>query len=97
MLQPTYYIYFLMNAYHSVLYVGVTNDLARRISEHKQHLIPGFTKKYNVDNLVYCESFSDINQAIQREKELKGWRRSKKLELIKSINSDLRDLSKEWE
>lgn len=96
MQKRNYYIYLLMNQHHNVLYIGVTNDLARRVSEHKQKLVKGFTKKYNVDQLVYYETFSQITDAIHREKELKGWRRSKKLNLIKSINPFLKDLSTEW-
>ncbi|OGH91856.1 MAG: endonuclease [Candidatus Magasanikbacteria bacterium RIFOXYD2_FULL_39_9] len=78
------------------LYVGVTNDLTRRISEHKQNLIEGFTKKYKCHKLVYYENYSDIKQAIAREKEIKGWLRKKKEQLIKNINPGWKDLSVEW-
>ena len=96
--MPTsnYCVYILTNTFHSVIYIGVTNDLTRRISEHKQKIVKGFTKKYNIDTLVYYENFSDINFAIKREKELKGWTRAKKFVLIKSINPELEDLSKDW-
>jgi putative endonuclease len=97
MSQVNYYVYILTNSRNTVLYIGVTNDLARRISEHKLKLIKGFTSKYNVDKLVYYETFSDPNQAIHREKELKGWLRSKKISLINSINLGFKDLSLEWE
>ena len=77
-------------------YVGVTNDLERRASEHKSGLIPGFTQKYNCKKLVYYESFSDIEQAIAREKQLKGWVRKKKDALIDSMNPEWKDLAAEW-
>ena len=76
-----------MNKHNTVIYIGVTNDLARRISEHKQKLIKGFTEKYNLDKLVYYEHFTQIKDAISREKCLKGWRRERKIELIKKVNS----------
>ena len=90
-----YYTYILTNKGHSVLYIGVTNHLERRIYEHKNHLIPGFTDRYNVDRLVYFETASDIKVAIEREKELKGWTRKKKEELIFSQNPQWKDLSLE--
>lgn len=79
-----------------VLYIGITNDLQRRVSEHKQKLVEGFTKKYNCTNLVYCEDFSDVNQAIAREKYLKGKIRKFKEELINKVNPSWKDLSDEW-
>jgi putative endonuclease len=97
MSQENYYVYILTNSRNTVLYIGVTNDLARRISEHKLKLIKGFTSKYNVDKLVYYETFSDPSQVIHREKELKGWLRSKKILLINSINPSFKDLSLGWE
>ena len=75
------------------LYIGVTNDIARRVNEHKSKLNPGFTARYNIMKLVYVESFSDIRDAIGREKQLKGWRRGKKLKLIESMNPEWRDLA----
>lgn len=78
------------------LYIGVTNDLSRRASEHKQELIQGFTKKYHCTRLIYYENYTDINQAISREKIIKGWSRDKKEELIKTINPLWNDLSVEW-
>lgn len=77
-------------------YTGVTNDLVRRIYEHKHKLIPGFTSKYNITRLVFFEATSDIREAVQREKQLKGWLRTKKIELIQSINPEWKDLSIEW-
>jgi putative endonuclease len=71
-MNPDYYIYLLTNKYSTVLYTGVTNDLGRRVDEHKSKLHEGFTKKYNVDRLVYYEVYSDINDAIDREKKLKN-------------------------
>ena len=78
------------------MYVGVTNDLERRIYEHKQKLVEGFTEKYNVKKLVYFEETEDINAAIAREKEIKKWRREKKNNLVNGLNPDWRDLSLEW-
>ena len=79
---------------NSTLYIGVTNDIERRVTEHKSGSIPGFSKKYNCCKLVYYEEYSDINQAIEREKKLKKWRREKKEWLIKTLNPDLMDLGK---
>ncbi len=76
-----------------VLYTGVTNDLNRRIGEHKDGLIPGFTKKYRVHVLVYYESTTDVRAAIAREKQIKRWRREKKVRLIESLNPEWKDLS----
>jgi len=78
------------------IYTGVTNDLTRRVYEHKNKLIPGFTKNYNIDILVYYETTSDVFSAIAREKQLKGWLRSKKVSLIESVNPDWKDLSKDF-
>ncbi len=78
-------------------YIGVTGDLEGRIWEHKEKIYPNsFTAKYNISKLVYIEEYSSINQAIEREKELKGWNRNKKLELIKEENPRLKDLYVEW-
>ncbi len=78
------------------LYIGVTNDLQRRVYEHKNKLLEGFTKKYNLTKLVYYEIRNDISDAITREKQLKGWLRSKKIVLIESVNKNWIDLSEEW-
>jgi putative endonuclease len=88
-----YYIYIITNKYHSVFYIGVTNNLKRRVYEHKNKLIEGFSKKYNLTKLIYFEYFNDINSAIRREKQLKNWHRDWKLNLVKSVNPNLNDLS----
>ena len=90
-----YYVYILTNPYHTVLYVGVTNNLVRRVSEHKAGAVEGFTKKYNVSKLVYFEVSPDIAQAIEREKQLKAGSRAKKLALIEEMNPAWRDLLEE--
>ena len=87
-----FYVYILTNAYGNVMYIGVTNDLVRRISEHKSGRIEGFTKRYNVHKLVYYEYYGDINAAIAREKQLKGWTRAKKNALVQSENPCWREL-----
>ena len=78
------------------LYIGVTNDLQRRIYEHKNKLVEGFTKRYNITKLVYYETTNSIESAIKREKQLKNWKRAWKIELIESMNKDCDDLSEEW-
>ena len=83
-----YYVYILTNSYKTVLYTGVTNDLARRCFEHKQKLIKGFTQKYNTDILVYFEEFDLIETAIAREKQIKGYSRLKKTALIEAFNKE---------
>ncbi|MBP6882061.1 MAG: GIY-YIG nuclease family protein [Candidatus Levybacteria bacterium] len=90
-----YFVYILSNATNTVLYIGVTNNLERRVYEHKNELIDGFTKKYNLKKLVYFEETSDITSAIAREKQLKNWRREWKLNLIKNLNPGLLDLDAE--
>lgn len=79
------------------MYIGVTNNMQRRLFEHKNKLIDGFSKKYNLNKLVYFELFFDINQAIRREKEIKKWRREKKNNLVKLLNPEWKDLSDEFE
>ena len=91
-----YYVYILANWNDSVLYIGVTNDLARRLYEHRNHLADGFTKKYNVNKLVYFEHTCDIRSAIEREKQLKGWTHAKKNALISTTNPDWHDLPADW-
>ena len=89
-----YYVYILTNSHRTVLYTGVTNDLARRMYEHKNHLDKGsFTARYNVDKLVYYEVASGIEAAIEREKQIKGWNRRHKNKLIESKNVNWIDLS----
>ena len=92
----TYYIYIMSNPNNTTLYIGVTNDIERRVQEHKSGQIPGFTQKYNCCKLVYYEKYSYIDQAIEREKKLKKWRREKKDWLIRTINPDLKDLFEEF-
>mgnify|MGYP003538148478 FL=1 len=91
-----YWVYTMGNKYMSVIYTGVTNDIVRRIWEHKYGNIRGFTFKYRCSQLLYFEEFRDVNQAIAREKHIKGWRRDKKLELITSLNPERRDLANDW-
>jgi putative endonuclease len=92
----SYYVYLLTNWNNKVMYVGVTNDLERRIYEHKQKLVKGFTEKYNVKKLVYFEVTEDVNAAITREKEIKKWRREKKNNLVNQVNPEWKDLSLKW-
>jgi putative endonuclease len=82
----------MTNKYNTVLYTGVTNDLQRRVYEHKSKLIDGFTKKYNIIKLVYYEIFEDIYNAIAREKQIKGGSRQKKIDLVNSFNQEWKDL-----
>ncbi len=88
-----YYIYMMTNWNNKVLYIGVTSDLEKRINEHKYKEQDGFTKKYNINKLVYYEETHNIDDAIAREKQLKKWTRAKKNKLIESINKDWKDLS----
>ena len=88
-----YYIYILSNSENRIFYIGVTNDLKRRIYEHKHKLLDGFTKKYNLGKLLYFEIFKDISRAIEREKQLKKWSRIKKITLIEAQNPGWIDLS----
>ncbi len=90
-----YYVYIMTNP-SGALYTGMTNDLKRRVYQHKHRLIEGFTEKYNVTHLAYYEETQDVQTAIAREKEIKSWRRSKKLDLIKSLNPTWQDLSDGW-
>jgi len=78
------------------LYVGMTNDIKKRVYEHKNKLIAGFTKKYNINRLIYFETFSDVYSAITREKTIKGWLRKKKIDLVNSTNPYWNDLSSDW-
>ena len=91
-----YYVYILTNYTDSTLYIGVTNDLRRRLYEHKTKQLPGFTNKYNLTKLVYFEKTTDIKLAIQREKNLKKWNRAWKIDLIKKFNPTFEDLSDKW-
>ena len=87
---------YIMTNNSKTLYTGVTNNLERRVFEHKHGTVRGFTKKYNIDQLVHYESCPDINGAINREKQIKGWLRIKKIELIESVNPEWKDLSYGW-
>ena len=91
-----YFVYMMTNRKDGVLYTGITNDLTRRVYEHKKKLIPGFTNRYNLTKLVLVEETCDVNAAIAREKQIKGWLRKKKIELIELQNPDWKDMSEGW-
>jgi len=86
----------MMTNKSGTLYVGLTNNIRKRVHQHRTKLVDGFTTKYNIDRLLYYETFSDIHSAIAREKMIKGWLRKKKIELINTINPHLVDLSQDW-
>jgi putative endonuclease len=88
----TYWVYILASRKHGTLYIGVTNDLSRRVFEHKQRIVPGFTAQYGIDRLVWYEAYNDIREAIGREKQLKHWNRDWKIRLIEEFNPDWMDL-----
>src|SRR5689334_16980506 len=90
------YCVYIMASCSRVLYTGVTNDLLRRVDEHKRGLVPGFTSRYRVTRLVYFEQFADVRDAIAREKEIKSWVRSRKIRLIESRNPAWEDLTRRW-
>lgn len=92
----SYYVYLLVNWNNKVMYIGVTNALERRIYEHKNKLVKGFTEKYNLSKLVYFEETQDVISAIEREKEIKKWRREKKDQLVNRANPQWKDLSLDW-
>ena len=94
-MSKEYYVYVMTNKSRT-LYTGVTNNLMRRVLEHKNKLVKGFTSKYNIQFLVYYEASTDIHAAIAREKQIKGWLRAKKIALIDSVNPEWKDLSQEW-
>lgn len=94
-MEHQYFVYIMTNN-SGTLYTGVTKDLNRRVYEHRHKLVEGFTKRYDITHLVYFETTSDIRAAIAREKQIKGWLRSKKIKLIESINPEWRDLSDGW-
>jgi len=91
-----YFVYFLTNKTNKVLYIGMTNNLKRRIYEHKNKLLEGFSEKYNLQKLVYYEITNNVNSAIKREKQLKNWHREWKINLINQFNPEWRDLSEEF-
>ena len=90
-----HYVYIMTNRSHT-LYTGVTNNLERRVYEHKQKMVPGFTSKYNITRLVHYETCRQVLGAIAREQQIKGWLRAKKIALIESANPNWEDLSAEW-
>lgn len=92
-----YYIYIMSNNYNSVLYIGFTNDLMRRVMEHKNEAVAGFTRKYNCHKLVYYELYDSVTDAKKREKQLKEWNRPWKDELIDKTNPERKDLSETWD
>jgi putative endonuclease len=94
--MKTFYVYILSSGKYGTLYTGVTNDLIRRMDEHRRGLTKGFTQKYRVDQLVYFAETDDINSAIEREKQIKSWRRAWKIRLIEETNPEWRDLSKDF-
>ena len=96
MSEKTYYTYILASEKNGTLYVGVTSDLEKRIVEHKTKTFKGFTEKYDVNMLVYCDISNDVHEAIAREKQLKKWNRKWKLDLIEKSNPEWKDLSEDW-
>ena len=91
-MEHRYFVYILTNGWHTVLYTGITNDLVRRIAEHRDSAFKGFTHRYNVVKLVYYEEFGEVQAAIGREKQIKGGSRAKKIALINAMNPEWRDL-----
>ena len=91
-----YHVYILSNMKNGTLYIGVTNDLERRMFEHKGKIVPGFTPKYGLDELMYFKLFQYVNDAIKREKQLKNWNRQWKIDLIEKDNKNWNDLSSNW-
>ena len=96
MREYRFYVYILQSASRRALYIGMTNNLHRRVFQHKTHQFEGFTDDYNAVRLVYWESFGDVHNAIAREKQLKRWRREKKMWLVEKMNPQWRDLAADW-
>ena len=94
--MKTYFVYIMTNKRNGTLYTGMTNNIERRVYEHKHKLVKGFTSKYGLNILVYFEDFNDVTDAIIREKQIKGWVRKKKLVLIELLNPEWKDLSNDW-
>ena len=92
-MEKNFYVYILASQRNGTLYIGVTSDLVKRVWEHKNKLVPGFTNLYNLYKLIYYSEFNRIEDAIAAEKKIKGWTRKKKIALVKTINPDFRDLS----
>ena len=93
--MKTYFIY-ILSSHRGTLYIGVTNDLWSRILTHKRKGLPGFTNRYDICRLIYFEVFNEIEDAIAREKEIKGWKRKRKLALIRTMNPKFEDLAGDW-
>ena len=91
-MEKCYYVYILASKRYGTLYIGVTNNLLKRVWEHKEKLVPGFTAEYAVDQLVYFEKYSDVNEALAREKQLKNWKRQWKINMINEHNPEWNDL-----
>ena len=96
MREPKHYYVYILASISGTLYIGITSALKERVFKHKEGLVDGFAKKYGVNRLVYFESFDDVRNAIDREKQLKGWRRAKKIALIERVNPQWKGLSAEW-
>jgi len=96
MAEKSFYVYILCSKENGTLYVGITNDISRRVHEHKNKMGSVFTAKYGINRLVYCEEFSSVHDAIYREKQLKKWGRVQKLLLIGHVNPEWKDLSECW-
>jgi len=94
-MKESYWVYIMMNKNNTVNYTGVTSDLIGRVWEHKNKILKGFTKKYNINKLVYFEEFYDVYEAINREKQIKGWTNKKKMDLIKTLNPEFNDFYEE--
>ncbi|MFZ7102101.1 MAG: GIY-YIG nuclease family protein [Peptococcaceae bacterium] len=94
-MSKQYYVYIMTNTYNNVLYTGVTSNLKRRVFEHKENIIKGFTSKYKIHKLVYFEEYNEIYDALTREKAIKGGSRKKKIELVETLNEDWRDLTEQ--
>lgn len=94
--EYSFYVYIMQSASRRALYIGMTNNLHRRVFHHKTHALEGFTDDYNATRLVYWESFDDVRNAIDREKQLKGWRREKKIWLVERMNPGWKDLAADW-
>ena len=94
--EKRYFVYIMSNPSRT-LYTGITNSIRRRVRQHREKLIDGFTAKYNVTRLVYFESFGDVRNAIEREKQIKAWTRAKRVSLIEAVNPKWDDLSREWD
>lgn len=90
------FVYIMTNKINNVLYTGVTNNLQKRVWQHQKHLLPGFSSKYNIKKLVYYEIYNDIKNAIAREKQIKAGSKQRKVDLIKKVNPEYKDLSEEW-